>query len=106
MTILFSVSSDVTDAKGNIVDSTFEKDAFFSLRAAQEEFHATRTAHVGAVEAIECDTYPDARVHWVTVYNSMEYLTGCCESRTLFIPRHVTAASSRRIAKLLGARIK
>ena len=68
-----------------------------SLRSAVAETFQTRTAHVGGIESIEGDHCA------VSVNNSMEFLTGAYETRTLHIPPNVSRASGRRLAKLLGA---
>jgi hypothetical protein len=75
-----------------------------TLREALKAVRDTRTSRVGGVECIECDEYPIRAPRWVTVQNGMEYETGACESRSLHIPAHVTDASRRRIARLVGAR--
>jgi hypothetical protein len=76
-----------------------------SLRVALRCVADTRTNQVDGVSAIECDESPVCAPRWVTVTNGMEYLTGAQESRSLHIPEGVTAASRRRIARLVGARV-
>jgi hypothetical protein len=79
-----------------------------SLREAISDFNTTRTRHVGGVESIEADISPigkTTRVCFITITNSTEFLTGAQESRTLHIPKTVTDASSRRIAKLVGVKV-
>jgi hypothetical protein len=76
-----------------------------SLRDAVRYVQETRTNAVSGVECIETDSCPAESPRWVTVTNGMEYLTGAQESRSLHIPENVTAASARRIARLVGARI-
>jgi hypothetical protein len=44
----------------------------------------------------------NGRINWVTVSHAMNWITGEYETRHLHIPKTVTAASTRRIAKLLG----
>ena len=47
----------------------------------------------------------DSRVshsRWFTVYNSMDWISGETESRSLHIPESVTKSSRKRIARLLG----
>ncbi len=39
---------------------------------------------------------------WVTVYNSVDWISGETENRSLHIPDSVTASSRKRIARLLG----
>ena len=78
-------------------------DEELTLRDAIKEVHRTRTNLVGGVEAIQPNSWPVDRVRWITVHNSTEYETGARESRTLHIPDTITPASSRRIARLVGA---
>jgi len=47
----------------------------------------------------------NGRIQWVVVHNGMDWITGESETRYLHIPATVTAASSRRIARLLGATV-
>jgi hypothetical protein len=47
----------------------------------------------------------DSRIshaRWFTVYNSMDWISGDTEHRSLHIPESVTASSRKRIARLLG----
>lgn len=76
-----------------------------SLRVALRNVADTRTNEVDGVESIECDESPVVAPRWVTVTNGMEFRTGAHESRSLHIPHGVTAASRRRIARLVGARV-
>jgi hypothetical protein len=73
-----------------------------SLREAIDTVRSTRTNLVDGVECIECDESPVRYPRWVTVTNGMEYETGSCESRSLHMPDHLTAATRRRIARLCG----
>ena len=68
------------------------------LREAVKELTRTRTCHVGGVEGV------DFSGRNVRVINSMEFLTGASESRTLHIPPTVTNASAARIMRLLRKR--
>jgi len=74
-----------------------------SLRVAIEEIHNTRTSWVNGVESIECDSWPMMDPRWVTVTNGTEYETGAQESRSLHMSDNLTAATRRRIARLVGA---
>lgn len=80
-------------------------DVYRGLRDAVKFVRATRTNRVEGIDAIECDSHPAVAPRWVTVYNGMEYETGCFEHRSLFIPKGITRASARRIARLVGARV-
>lgn len=76
-----------------------------SLRDAVDAVHATRTNRVDGVTSIECDSYPATWPRWITVTNGMEFETGANESRSLHLPQHLTGATRRRIARLIGARV-
>lgn len=74
-----------------------------TLREAISSILSTRTRHVGGIESIEAE--PGS----VTIINSMEYLTGAQESRTMHFPGYVTPSSLRRVLRLLahhGERVK
>jgi len=70
-----------------------------SLRDALSMVCATESAHCSqsSIEPNDSDS-PD----WITVYNSANYISGNYENRSLHIPRHVTRASRRRIARLFA----
>jgi len=74
-----------------------------TLRDAIAAVQSTRTSRCDGVTAIECDEAPVRSPRWVTVFNGMEYETGAVESRSLHMPPSLTAATRRRIARLLGA---
>ena len=76
-----------------------------TLRDALTDLHRTRTNMVDSGQGIETDSSPCVRARSVAVFNGMEFETGAYETRALHIPLTVTAASSRRIARLAGARI-
>lgn len=102
----FSVSFEITtyeSAENGEADERGVIDEALTLRDAIKEVHRTRTNLVGGVEAIQPNRWPVDRVRWITVHNSAEYETGARESRTLHIPDTITPASSRRIARLVGA---
>lgn len=107
----FSVTFEIVtpeSAEAGDVAERGEIDTSLSLRDALQALNETRTCHVDGVHAIEPNAYPLAdtvRVHWVTIINGMEYLTGAQESRALHIPDSVTRASSRRIARLCGVKV-
>jgi hypothetical protein len=54
---------------------------------------------------IEASDSCTAAARWFTVYNNADWVTGETENRSLHIPHHVTGASRRRIARLLGVRV-
>jgi hypothetical protein len=78
-----------------------------ALRDAIDAVQSTRTNRVDGVECIEPDSsgFIRAAPWFVTVTNGMEYETGAYEQRTLHMPDSLTAATRRRIARMVGARI-
>ena len=55
--------------------------------------------------ATEPSDYPVRYARWFTHYNyNNDFMTGAEESRSIHIPDSVSAASRKRIAKLLGCR--
>jgi hypothetical protein len=57
-----------------------------------------------------CDQWPVLSPSWINFDNWNDgtheyYCTGITESRALHIPDHVTPASRRRIARLLGVKV-
>lgn len=101
----FSVFQNLThyDDDGCSATDSAIIDEGLSLRDAVREVLRTRTNLVDGVEAIYPDSWPAHRVRWITVHNAAEYETGTRESRTLHLPATITPASSRRIARLVGA---
>jgi hypothetical protein len=101
MAILFAVTSEIVTeesaADGCLDEAQSQHFGRMGLRDAVNTVRATRTCHVGGVESIDADATR------VQVFNSMEFLTGAHESRTIHIPPNVTRATARRIARLLGA---
>lgn len=103
----YSVTYEIVTAEsaesGN-ADERGDIDTGVTLREAFNLVNHTRTSRVDGVMAVESDCSPmrGQRVGFVTVINGTEYETGAQESRSLHIPESVTAASSRRIARLLG----
>ncbi len=95
-TVTHQIVTQESAEHGECDESQSVCDSDLTLRDAVIQVSRTRTCHVGGVESIDGDHCA------VTVTNSMEFLTGDCESRTLHIPPNVTRASGRRIARLLG----
>ena len=79
--------------------------ARLTLREAFDAVTRTRTSEVGGVECVEDHTWPALSPAWVTVVNGCEFRTGAQESRSLHIPNGATAATRRRIARLLGVNV-
>jgi hypothetical protein len=104
----FSVTYDIVTeesaANGDYDESGFIAENV-SLRDAVALAHGTRTNAVDGGTYIECDESPVRTPLCVTVYNGMEYETGAQESRSLHMPGNLTAATRRRIARLMGARV-
>lgn len=94
-----AIEAGDTDERGFIEEGATLRDAVKAVRA-------TRTNEVDGVESIECDSCPTSHPRWITVSNSMEYRTGAREQRSLHIPDSVTPATARRIARLVGARVR
>ncbi|HTS05546.1 MAG TPA: hypothetical protein VMP68_08180 [Candidatus Eisenbacteria bacterium] len=72
-----------------------------SFREAVDLVKSTRTS---LCDGIMCIVASDSRIdqaRWITVYNGMEFETGAHESRNLHIPDHITAASRRRIMRIV-----
>lgn len=102
----FNVTFEVvTDESAE--ESDYDESGFISqnvgLRDALDDVSATRTSGCDGVLCIEPSCSDIGQARWITVNNGMEYETGDYESRSLHIPDHVTAASRRRIARLMGA---
>ena len=102
----FSVSFDIVTAEsaengdtaesGYILESCPLADAVTAVKATDSTTIDGYTVHANE---------SNGRVQWVVVHNGMDWMTGEYESRYLHIPATVTAASSRRIARLLGATV-
>jgi len=73
-----------------------------SFREAVEEVQLTRTCDVDGIMGIEASDSRIEAARWFTIYNGAEFETGARESLSLHVPDHVTAASRRRIARILG----
>lgn len=66
-----------------------------TLRDALANFHATRTNRCDGGDGLEVNG------DWLTMHNGMEYETGAYESRSLHLPRTLTAASRLRLIRYL-----
>jgi hypothetical protein len=54
-------------------------------------------------DGVEANEYPVTAPRWITAYRTDEnYQTGAIENRSLHFPESMTAASRRRVCKLLG----
>ena len=72
-----------------------------SLREAVDLVKSTSTISCGGITNIEASDSCIGQSRWITVYNGMEFETGAHESRSLHIPDHITAASRRRIMRII-----
>lgn len=70
-----------------------------TLREALKELFRTRTNRVDSGQGL------DTSIGILTQYNGAEFETGAHENRTLHMPRTITGATYRRIARLAGARV-
>jgi len=99
--VRFNVSFDIVTPEsaesGDSAERGFVVEAA-TLREAIGLLRQTRTPACDGAQSIEPDSMPCP--YAVTVCNGMEFRTGAQESRTLHIPRFVTAASARRIARV------
>jgi hypothetical protein len=92
--VTYSIVSQESAEQGDFSETGFIIEST-DLRDAIKETFKTRTCHVGGIESIERQDYS------VSVQNSMEFLTGDYEERTLHIPRNVTPSSRKRILRLV-----
>ena len=106
MSAKFMVSYDIVSAESVMEGDVSEEGIIgrnLSLREAVQSVQESRTSRNPGIMAVECDSYPALRPEWIMVMFGSEYETGDTESRYLHIPPHVTTASRRRIARILGA---
>lgn len=100
---IFNVTYDIVTPEsaedGDTAESGFIAESV-TLRDAIQDLHRTRTSRVDGVTGVECDS-SHGGPRCVTITNGTEFETGAVESRAIHIPRTVTAASARRIARLL-----
>ena len=99
---VFSVSYSLVSNEGDLNESGFVAENV-RLRDAIGELFDTCTAHCGGVESIEPSDSDIGSARWFTVNNSMEYLTGEHESRSLHLPESITRASRIRLARIIRA---
>ena len=93
---------------------TFEVYTEESLEVGDAESRGFLAEDITLREACElvygCAPHPDsgprpARVRWLSTESETDYRTGESEVRAIHIPASVTASSSRRIARMLGATV-
>lgn len=107
--VCFNVSTEIVTPESAENGDTDEEQGWvemgLTLREAVTMVHEVRTSRAEGVQCIECDSSPAVDPRWVTVVNGMEFETGAQESRSLHMPRRLTASTRRRIARLVGARV-
>jgi hypothetical protein len=102
----FSVSFDIVTAESAEDGDTAESGYILESAPLDDAIHT-----VLATDSTTVDGYTvhanesNGRVQWIAVHNGMDWITGEYESRYLHIPATVTASSTRRIARLLGATV-
>ena len=101
--VTYEIVTEESTADGDAAERGYVCEGV-TLREAIDAFTGTRTNRVDSSSGIEANEYPVRAPRWFTINNGMEYETGEYESRSLHIPEGVTAASRRRIARLLGVR--
>ncbi len=99
--VSYSIVSNESDFEGDFNEAGFVAEDI-GLRDAIGELFDTCTTHCGGVESIEPSDSDVGSARWFTVNNSMEYLTGECESRSLHVPDSISRASRIRLARILG----
>lgn len=101
---LFDVSYEIiTEASAE--DGEAESCGFvgegLSLRDALDMVQQTESCHCSQ-SSIEASDSRITEARWITVYNSMDYISGDYENRSLHMPDSLTPSSRRRVARLLG----
>ena len=101
---MFSVTYEILTEE-SIEHGEAEESGFvaenISLREAIDLVQKTESNHCSQSGIEPSDSRVDC-ARWFTVYNSADYINGNIENRSLHIPDHVTPASRKRIARLLG----
>lgn len=99
--VTYAITTEESAADGEHAESGWIEE-FVPLRDAVKAVRETRTNAVDGISSIECSESGAPR--FVTVSNGMEFETGAYEERSLHMPRNLTPATRRRIARLVGAR--
>ena len=71
------------------------------LRDAIRELFEVETSETDCIQAIKPSCSDPSAAQWITVYNGMQYRTGCFENRSLHYPQNITPSSAARIARLV-----
>jgi hypothetical protein len=96
-------NGDMNEEDEDAADAGFIAE-WISLRDAIDLVTAAKSNHCEQT-GVEASDSCTAAARWFTVYNSNNWIDGTVENRSLHIPHHVTGASRRRIARLLGVRV-
>jgi len=96
----FSITYDIVTPEsaedGDLADCGMHAEGL-TFREAMDELRWHRGCHV------EADSYPLHRPRWFTFYEAEhDYATGAVTSYSLHIPEHITEASRKRIARIVG----
>jgi hypothetical protein len=100
--VTYEIVTEASADDGDCEDCGFVAENI-SLREAIDLVNATESSHCEQ-SGIEANDSCISNARWITVYNSADWIEGRAESRSLHIPDNATAASRRRIARLLGVR--
>lgn len=98
--ITYEIVTDESAEHGDAEERGFIAQAV-SLREAIELVQATRDGH-SSQEGIEASDSCVADARWITVYNSMNYISGDVETRSLHFPDNLSGATRVRIAQMLN----
>lgn len=99
--MLFNITYEIVTAEhGDAQERGFIAQAV-PLREAVELVQETRDGH-SSQEVIEASDSRVADARWLTVYNSMNYISGDVETRSLHFPDSLSGATRVRIARILN----
>ncbi len=101
--VTYEIVTEESAAEGDAEERGFISESC-DLREAIHLVNQTESNTVDGVECIEANESPCRDPRWITVTNGMDWSDGSQESRSLHFPDHITAASRRRVARLLGVR--
>ena len=102
--VTYEIVTEESAAEGDAAERGYEVEDG-TLREAVRALFGTRTNLVDGIESISTDSWPCRDPRWITVTNGMEFETGDNESRSLHLPRELTRATRRRIARLCGVKL-
>jgi hypothetical protein len=100
---IFSVTFDIVTEKSAEHGDTTESGYVLKSVPLGDAIHSVLTTDSNTIDGQTIyANETNGRINWVTVSHAMNWITGEYETRHLHIPKTVTAASTRRIARLLG----